>query len=435
MSSDGEDDDVEMLDSVNEDPTVGCAPACPAPVSRGKKNKLRSQVWEFFKLVKEGSVQGLICLTSDMWTSVTTTGYISLTAHYLDKDWLLQKKILNFFPLPPPHTGEHLSAKLFAIVEDWGIEDKLSNITLDNAANNGACAGIMKSRLVAKKILFNDVKFFHVRCCAHILALIVKEGLKKIDPVVLKIRASVKSLKKSQLVDSYYEDCPTDEEWEQIEVVTKFLKVSLKKESRNDIEFIRNMVKEMQVKFDSYWKELSPILAMTVVSDPRSKMNFVKFTYSKLYPEVRELERQVNKVRSNMTTLFNEYYTLSSSRASNSCATQNLGIQNGGNSTAQEGSDFFQEYVATQERGGDVLTDLSELDEYLGESYRGCLNSPLDILNYWKNHEQRFPVLSRMAGDILSIPISTVASESAFIIGGRENKIWTRTMGILKKMY
>ncbi|RZC72058.1 hypothetical protein C5167_035232 [Papaver somniferum] len=34
MSSDGEDDDVEMLDSVNEDPTVGCAPACPAPVSR-----------------------------------------------------------------------------------------------------------------------------------------------------------------------------------------------------------------------------------------------------------------------------------------------------------------------------------------------------------------------------------------------------------------
>ncbi|RZC85089.1 hypothetical protein C5167_047867 [Papaver somniferum] len=51
-SSDGEDDDVEMLDSVNEDPTVGCAPACPAPVSRRKKNKLRSQVWEFFKLVK-----------------------------------------------------------------------------------------------------------------------------------------------------------------------------------------------------------------------------------------------------------------------------------------------------------------------------------------------------------------------------------------------
>ncbi|RZC51415.1 hypothetical protein C5167_019838 [Papaver somniferum] len=620
MSVDDEDDDVEMLDSVNEDPTVGCA---PAQVARGKKNRLRSEVWEFFKLVKykDGTTKGVckacnvgykyeiqrggtsamkrhkcikrqsmdvgqmilasqnsqlstrvrkvdqmklrdlfsalliarnvpfslvewkefrdicaylnddfkpisrntgkadvvkkhkaqkevilnrlklspgrICLTSDMWTSVTTTGYISLIAHYLDKDWVLQKKLLNFSPLSPPHTGEHLSSKLFAMIEDWGIEEKVSNITLDNAANNGACAGIMKSRLVAKKILLNDGKYFHVRCCAHILALIVKEGLTKIDPAVLKIRASVKSLKKSQvrkqkfldiveilgmsglkkgirqdvktrwnstylmldscilykpvfshlkLVDSDYEDCPTNEEWEQIEVVTKFLKVFheltkvfsgskyptsnlyfericqvqvlLNKESRSNIEFIRNMVKEMQAKFDSYWKELSPVLAMAVVLDPRSKMNFVKFTNSKLYPDERELECQVNKVHSNIKELFNEYYTLSSSRASNSCAAQNLSVQNGGNFAAQEGSDFFQEYVATQERGGNVLTDLSELDEYLGETYRGCLNS-LDILNYWKNHEQQYPVLSRMAGDILSIPISTVASESAFSIGGR----------------
>ncbi|XP_026384897.1 zinc finger BED domain-containing protein RICESLEEPER 4-like [Papaver somniferum] len=381
MSADDEDDDVEMLDSVNEDPTVGCA---PAQVARGNKNRLRSEVWEFFKLVeyKDGTTKGVckacnvgykyesqrggtsamkrhkcikrqsmdvgkmilasqnsqlstrvrkfrdicaylnddfkpisrntgkadvvnkhkaqkevirnrlklapgrICLTSDMWTSLTTTVYISLTAHYLDKDWVLQKKLLNFSPLPPPHT-----------------------------------------------------------------ALIVKEGLTKIDPAVLKIRALVKSLKKSQvrkqkfldivetlgmsglkkgiqqdvktrwnstylmldscilykpvfshlkLVDSDYEDCPINEEWEQIEVVTKFLKVLLKKESISNIEFIRNMVKEMQAKFDSYWKELSHILAMAVVLDPRSKMNFVKFTYSKLYPDERELECQVNKVHSNI---------------------------------------------------------------------------------------------------------------------------------------
>ncbi|XP_026385052.1 zinc finger BED domain-containing protein RICESLEEPER 1-like [Papaver somniferum] len=294
------------------------------------------------------------------------------------------------------------------MIEDWGIEEKVSNITLDNAANNGACAGIMKSRLVAKKILLNDGKYFHVRCCAHILALIVKEGLTKIDPAVLKIRASVKSLKKSQvrkqkfldivetlgmsglkkgirqdvktrwnstylmldscilykpvfshlkLVDSDYEDCPTNEEWEQIEVVTKFLKVFH--------ELTKEHGKRDARKFDSYWKELSPILAMAVVLDPRSKMNFVKFTYSKLYPDERELECQVNKVHSNIKALFNEYYTLSSSRASNSCAAQNLSVQNGGNFAAKKG-----EYVATQERGGNVLTDLSELDEYLGETYK-----------------------------------------------------------------
>nr|QBG82600.1 zinc finger BED domain-containing protein RICESLEEPER2-like, from AA1 to 200 [Papaver somniferum] len=142
---------------------------------------------------------GRMFLTSYMWTSVTTTGYTSLTVHFLDQNWELKKYLLNFCELPPPHTGENLSTNLFAMIEDWGIEDKVSNITLDNAANNGACAIIMQSRLFAKKTLFNKGKYFHVRCCAHILSLIVKYGLVKIDPAVLKIKQSVKSLKNSQV--------------------------------------------------------------------------------------------------------------------------------------------------------------------------------------------------------------------------------------------
>ena len=44
----------------------------------------------------------------------------------------------------------------------------------------------------------------------------------------------------------------------------------------------------------------------------------------------------------------------------------------------------------------------------------------LDILIWWKsNHQERFPILSRMATDILSVPITIVASEYAFSIGLR----------------
>ncbi|KAL0307766.1 UNVERIFIED_CONTAM: putative AC transposase [Sesamum angustifolium] len=40
-------------------------------------------------------------------------------------------------------------------------------------------------------------------------------------------------------------------------------------------------------------------------------------------------------------------------------------------------------------------------------------------MNWWKTNGVKFPTLQKMARDILAIPVSTVASESAFISSGK----------------
>lgn len=41
-----------------------------------------------------------------------------------------------------------------------------------------------------------------------------------------------------------------------------------------------------------------------------------------------------------------------------------------------------------------------------------------DVLLYWRSNEKRFPTLSIMAREVLSIPITIVVSKLAFSVGG-----------------
>ena len=66
------------------------------------------------------ALPGLISLTSDMWTSCQTKGYLCLTAHYVDSDWKLNSIIFNFRHLEPPHTRSILCHVVYDLLEEWG---------------------------------------------------------------------------------------------------------------------------------------------------------------------------------------------------------------------------------------------------------------------------------------------------------------------------
>lgn len=129
---------------------------------------------------------GRICLTSDLWTSLTTDGYMCLTAHFIDKDWVLQKRVLNFLFMPPPHNGIYLCEKMYNLLQEWWIETKIFSITLDNVSANDVAADLLRQQLNIKRALVCFGEFFHLRCYAHILNLIVQDDLNEIEIALKK---------------------------------------------------------------------------------------------------------------------------------------------------------------------------------------------------------------------------------------------------------
>ena len=153
-----------------------------------EKEKLKNQL---------ARISGRVCLTFNCWTSSTTRGYFTLTAHYVDEDWKLNTKLLNFCHLSPPHTGFELQRKVFDCLQEWGIEKKIFSITLD-ASSSDNMQDILKRHLGLCNSLLCDGDFFHIKCCAHVLDLIAQEGLEVVRSVLQKIRERVKYVSRSE---------------------------------------------------------------------------------------------------------------------------------------------------------------------------------------------------------------------------------------------
>ena len=60
----------------------------------------------------------------------------------------------------------------------------------------------------------------------------------------------------------------------------------------------------------------------------------------------------------------------------------------------------------------------NEVDKYLAENCDTRKDVNFEILGWWKDNSSKYNVLSKVAKDMLVVPISIVTSESAFNTGG-----------------
>lgn len=73
-------------------------------------------------------------------------------------------------------------------------------MTLDNSSANNMFVNLLKGQVMLKDALPNTGEFFHLRCCAYLLKLIVQDGLKEIGDQIEKIKDSLEYVRGSNLM-------------------------------------------------------------------------------------------------------------------------------------------------------------------------------------------------------------------------------------------
>ncbi|KAL4564031.1 hypothetical protein LXL04_028081 [Taraxacum kok-saghyz] len=247
--------------------------------------------------------------------------------------------------------------------------------------------------------------------------------------------------------DPDYSKGPTREEWNVIENLCAFLKIlydtanllttssvpttntffheawkiqlELARAAASEDPVISGLTKPMQESFNSYWKSCCLVLAIAVVMDPRFKMKLVEFSFTKIYGD--EAQEYINIVDEGIHQLFLEYVALP------------VPLANGGGPVAGDVNMEDGDGGGGGGGGGEVgMTDFdmyimetasqqskSELDQYLEESLLPRVHE-FDVVGWWKLNKVKYPTLSKMARDILSVPVSTVAPEAVFEVGRPE---------------
>jgi hypothetical protein len=116
-----------------------------------------------------------LTITTDCWTSRNTDSVMAVTAHFIDKNFLIKSVLLECIAYEGGHGSENLAQKLRKVIADWNIaEESILLAISDNAAN-------------IKKAISTDLKWRHFGCYAHTLNLIVGNSLKSLQATLGKV--------------------------------------------------------------------------------------------------------------------------------------------------------------------------------------------------------------------------------------------------------
>ncbi|KAM0873836.1 hypothetical protein ACQ4PT_037807 [Festuca glaucescens] len=285
---------------------------------------MEGEIYAVYEKEKDNLLQtfstlpGRMSLTIGLWTTSQTLGYVSLAAQFIDTEWKVHRRMLNFTMVPSPHPQNAVTDAISRCLPDWGMKDKLFTITLENdCSSHDIYSANLRDHLSSKNDVMLKGQLFVVRCYARILNAAAQDVIASIHGVIY----------------------------------TKYVKV------------VNDSVHELYKEYVAQPLPLTP----AYVEQP----------------------------------------------AANGNKTQAAPPSTG---DGLVDFDMYLSEIAT------VQPSKSELEQYLDESLTPRTQE-FDILDWWKLNTLRFPTLSKMARDVLAIPVSTVTAGSSIFSAGTGSRM------------
>jgi len=195
-------------------------------------------------------------------------------------------------------------------------------------------------------------------------------------------------------------------------------------------------------KYNKYWRDIPLLYSFAFILDPRAKMKgFAKVLRRLMNLTNTDYSAYQVGTRARLTDVYNKYEEKFGDVRLRRTVPQNLsgkkrsawdeiyeddssssGGNGGGTSLLHSTLNLSRDTSATsllQAATSTASANSSELVSYLDCDTVSQLDDSFDILKWWHEHKLTYPVLSIMAKDVLTVPVSTISSESTFSMTGR----------------
>jgi hypothetical protein len=384
-----------------------------------------------------------VCLSASIWHYDPLLVFLCLTVHYIDDEWEKQNKIIKFCCVDPSCSTEELSYTILRAIGEWGLDDKVFSIILDDAFVDDSVASSVKASLLERKRVTANQSLLVARYATHLIDEVIQVGLDELDRVMERFKkCSRYQMDSTPSLVSYpnWRYAPSMEAWTKAKKICDILegfhkhkdfvhkfpspaglfdkmwnvKEKVDRNTENDRfkplwevlqrekeeEEVSTMLWKMERKFKEGWKACFLHFCMPMVMDPKYRLERIKshiqpFTLESAYTVDRDIDDYIGEVHDTLLGLYGEYC--------NPAQGPDCTLWSESRTGEFIGRDILHElYLYSKYPYGE--RPLTELDHYLQEAWPTKGES--SVLQWWKEHCLTYPTIGRMARDILALPCS-----------------------------